>query len=777
MTKLRRAQVAGKQATRFRMNTTLLPLTAAIALACNGQATAQTAPVLEQVTVTAKKRSQDIQKVDISMSVVDAETLRALRLRSLPQAAALMQNVEMFEDFPGAGVPTWIIRGVGLQDYNTNNTPTAGVFLDNSYQVSTVMGGAGLFDTEQLEVLKGPQGGLYGRNTSGGAVVMNTRRASPGQREAYVNVGYGSWDQATAEGAFNTPLTDALALRVAGRTENSDDGWQRSISTGAVHGDRERWDLRSWLRFEPTSGFTAEWKVQGGKDDSDIALGRSIGLYAREGSGNLCAAILAGVRDDQNCINFGGVNRLRRNVGEVPENIFLQSADGRLVFSEPLNRQHNDYLASVLDLAVQGDAVQFRSITSWDDFDYGVTLDLDGGQGEYGHRVSRSDISVLSQEFRVLSTGTAPLQWLLGASLSREDFAEHRDFDLRDNTITGLRQGILAYDQSTDAAAAFADLGYQLTDEWSVNASLRYTKEDKSYRNGSLLLPRNPPLYLSRNLRADYALDSRLSGGLGLNWTPTNATLGYLKFSRGFKSGGFYGGFPFNPAEIAPYLEETINAVELGVKQSLPDYAIQLNAAVFHYEYADVQGYVRELNPLTNSAIERLANQGDARHTGMELQLQWNPLARLELDVGVAWLDARFVSTGKTTRNMLNRQVEISGQRPYAPTWSGNVLMNYRQPFAADMELAWTLAWNYRSNFSGDHSLIAEDAVNYLPGYALVDAGVALTRAGQPWRGGMWIRNAFDKPYRTRVKSDGVGSYVEMFGEPRSVGITLEYRL
>jgi iron complex outermembrane receptor protein len=757
----------------------LLPLTAAIAMACSAHALAQgtAVPVLEQITVTAKKRNQNSQQVDISMSVIDAETVQALRLRTLPEAAGLMENVEIFEDFPGGGIPTWIIRGVGLQDFNSNNTPAAGVFLDGGYQVSTVMGGAGLFDVDQLEVLKGPQGGLYGRNTSGGAIILNTRRAALEQQETYLNLGYGSWQQAVGEGAINVPLSDAVAVRVAGRIEDSGDGWQRSLASGRTHGARDRQDLRSWLLFDPGGAFTLQWKVQGGEDASDIPLGRSVGLYARGGTGALCAAVLAGTRDEQNCINFGGVNRLFRNAGELPELIASQAADGSAVLSDPINRQSNDYISSVLDLSWQLAGIELRSISSWEAFAYGVSLDLDGSQGEYGHRISSSDIRVVSQEFRVLSTSEAPLQWLLGLSLSDEDFVENRDFNLRANTLVGLGQGVLAYQQNTRAAAVFADTAWQFHDAWSVTANLRYTDEEKEYRNGNLYIPLTPPVYITRDLRADYTLDSRLSGGMALNWAPRDMLFGWLKFSRGFKSGGFYGGFPFNPAEVQPYLEETINAVELGMKQSFPAYALQLNAALFHYEYADVQGYIRDINPLTGTGIDRLANQGDARHSGMELQMQWSPLERLDFEFGLAWLDARFVSTGKTTTNLLRQQVEITGRRPYAPQWSGNVLMHYLQDMSTGLQLDWTLAWNYRTDFAGQQSAPAEQAVNYLPAYGLLNAGVSLSRPGQPWKGSLWVRNAAGKTYRTRVKADGLGSFIEMFGEPRSAGLALEYAL
>src|SRR5690606_5069038 len=123
----------------------------------------------------------------------DPSVLEALNFRALPEAAALAENVMMFEDYSGAALPTWVIRGVGVQDYNSNNTPTASVYLDGAYQVSTVMGAASLFDVQALEILKGPQGGLYGRNTTGGAVILRSQRAQLGEREAALDLGYGRW--------------------------------------------------------------------------------------------------------------------------------------------------------------------------------------------------------------------------------------------------------------------------------------------------------------------------------------------------------------------------------------------------------------------------------------------------------------------------------------------------------------------------------------------------------------------------------------------------------
>jgi iron complex outermembrane receptor protein len=335
----------------------------------------------------------------------------------------------------------------------------------------------------------------------------------------------------------------------------------------------------------------------------------------------------------------------------------------------------------------------------------------------------------------------------------------------------------LSYDQNTRAAAVFADLEYQLDPQWSVNTNLRYTDEDKEYRNGNFYIPVATPVYLARNLQADYALDNNLSGSVGLNWEPNDTLLAYAKFSHGFKSGGFYGGFPFSAIEVEPYLEETIHAVELGFKKSLPAYALQLNGAVFRYAYEDVQGYIQTINPLTNSGIDRLANQGDAEHDGAELQVQWQPVQGFNLIAGVAWLDAEFQSTGRTTSNLLKQQVPITGTRPYAPEWSGNLVLNVQQNVYSDLQLDWNLAYDYRTDFAGRQSIPAEAALHHLPGYGVLNAGVGLGKTGSPWRIRVWGHNILSKTYRTRIKGDGLNSFIEFFGEPRSMGVDVEYQL
>lgn len=739
-------------------------------------ASATTEGLVEQVVVTARKRSEAATSVPVSLNVIDAAAINTFRVRNLADLAPLAHNVALFEDFPGAGIPTWIIRGVGLQDFNSNNTPAAAVYADGVYQAATVMGNAGLFDIDQVEILKGPQGGLYGRNTTGGAVLLNSNKADVLAKDYAVSLTHGSWQQSQADAMANLPISENAAVRIAARIEDGNGGWQQSLASGDEHGAKQRYDVRSWLHWAPTDKLSIDWKLQGGSEQSDIMLGRSIGMYDPAKPGKAyCAAILSGSRDDSKCVNFGALNRLRAGKPELVENLALQAADGSSVWSSTLNTQSNDYAGTLLQAAWQGSSFVFKSFTAWDIYDYGVSLDLDGSAGEFGHRISSSDIEVFSQEFQIQSLPDSDFSWLAGMVFSDEDFSEHRDFNLRDNLLVGLGRARLNYLQSTRSQAVYADAGYALTEHWSLNGTLRYTHEDKEYRDGDFYLPLARPFYFVQDLAADYSLDENLSGSLSLEYTPADDMLLYGKIAHGFKSGGFYGGFPFSAIEIKPYDAETLLAYEAGIKRTLPALNLQINAAVFTYDYRDVQGFVRDINPVTGTGVDRLTNQADARHDGAELELQWNPSEQWQLQAMVGWLDAKLVDATRKTTNVAGRQVLMEGTRPYAPRWSGNIQLLHRQVLAAGGMLQWALAYQVVSDFAGYQSSVIDAAVNKLPGFGRFDASLTWSAPQSNWQLMLWSRNLTDKTWRTRIKSDGLDSYVEFFGEPRSVGLTASW--
>ncbi len=733
--------------------------------------------ILDEILVSARKRPENAQRVGLAMEVLDSRQLRELNLQSLPAVAPFIANVELFEDYSSASIPTWVIRGVGLQDFNTNNTPTAAVYVDEVYQTATVMGGSALFDTEQVAVLKGPQGGLYGRNTTGGAVLMQTRRAQLGEDSANVRVDYGRWRTLGTEAAINKSLGESAAWRVSGRLVNSDSAWQRSLVDGAAHGRKDLWDLRSWLGWQVSDNLRLDWKLQGGRDDSEIPLGRAVGLYGPFGT--LCDAVQNGGRADQDCLTWSGFTK--RLFGGNADPVAAQAPDASRVWSDPINRQRNDYYGNTLIASLDLNGANLTSISSLDSFRYGVDLDLDGTPGEFAHRFSDSDIKVISQEVRLTSDSDSPLQWLLGLSYSDERFKESRDFRFRDNLLVvntlGFGQGRLGYDQDTRSSAAYGSVDYDLGSGVSLNAALRYTRETKVYKNGSLFEPVQPPVFVYQGLRREYSLDSRVSGRLGMDWQATDDLLLYVAYGHGFKTGGFYGGFPDIPDQVNPYQEEKLTSYEAGFKKDWEALGLRLNGAMFHYDYRDVQGFVTELNALTGTLIDVLRNQGDARHQGAEMELFWSITQSASLAANLGYLDARFLDSGMTTRTVDGSLISIQGRRPFAPRWNGAIHGNFEKTLASDHVLLMNLNYHYRTELSGFLGTAAEQAVNHLPGYGLLNGQIRLTPRQGQWSAALWSRNMLDKRYRNRIKGDGLRGFIDLFGEPRSFGLSLEYTL
>ena len=171
---------------------------------------------LEEIVVTAHKRQESAQDVGMSIRSFGAEQLRELGAGTLRDVPVFTPNVELFDEY-GTGQPTWVIRGVGLADFNANNTPTAAIYVDDVYMTSNVMGGVQLFDVQRVEVLKGPQGALYGRNTSGGAVRVLTNAPDPAADGGDVSLLYGRWGNAIADGAVNVPVGERAAVRQQAR--------------------------------------------------------------------------------------------------------------------------------------------------------------------------------------------------------------------------------------------------------------------------------------------------------------------------------------------------------------------------------------------------------------------------------------------------------------------------------------------------------------------------------------------------------------------------------
>jgi iron complex outermembrane recepter protein len=754
-----------------------------IAMAIAGVATPFAAHAqLEEVIVTAQKREQSLQDVSISISAFDGSQLSELGLTNLEQLPAVVPSVELF-DARGSGQPTWVIRGAGLADFNANNTPVAAIFYDEVYMTSNALGGIGLFDVARVEVLKGPQGGLYGRNATGGAIRILSERPDLGETSGYVRGTYGEWDRWTLEGAIGGPIiADKLAYRLAVSTDQGG-GWQDSLATPGddEHGDRDFQAIRGQLLFAPSDELEFLLKIDSGKDASETTLGRLNGTYDQDFSFDYCDAVYQGRRDDNSCLGF-------HNLLGVPGLPSDQKKNGETVLSNPINELDNEWSGYNLYIDWGMGFADFKSITSYYDYDYYQFFDYDATPLVFvssveGFPDADTNIEQWSQEFRLLSTGDGRLTWLAGAIYMEDTNESIQSFSvqtLADLGFVEFTNGIADYTQDTESWAVYGQLGYDLTERLNLHGSLRYTDEDKDIDYLSTLIIGGAEVPLGDVEGFETSLDENWSGHIGLDWSVTDHVLLYARFSRGIKSGGFFAAFTDNNDQLTPYAEEINDSYEIGVKSN-PTEDLQINAAAFFYDYQDAQGGIMvESDGSPTGVLSTIGTVGDAEHYGVELDLLWAPsgLPGFELGVAAAWLDAEITDSDEFSFDQTGALQSLEGlDREFSPEWSYTIHARHEVTFASSMLGSISALYSWRDDpITRDMRLSDLDyGLIQMESYGLLSLRVALAHLDQGWEIALRGDNLTDEEYATISDGDGGGNFWDMPGRPASWTVELRY--
>ncbi|NIB38100.1 TonB-dependent receptor [Pseudomaricurvus alkylphenolicus] len=752
---------------------------------------------IEEVVVTAQKRAESIQDVPIAISAFSAEELRNTGASSLQDLTDYVSGVELFDD-RGSGQPTWVIRGVGLADFNSNNTPTAAIYDDEFYLISNVMGGIGLFDTERVEVLKGPQGGVYGRNTTGGAVRVLSTQPSLDESDGYLTASYGRWGRYHLEGAFGAPISDTVAYRIAAKTEQAG-GWQDSLATPGddEYGDRDFSALKAQLLIQPSDELKIWLKVNAGEDNSETTLGQAVGAYDLN-TGGFCGAVQSGRRDQASCATFASLtDSIIGGPGGL--NPAEQNDDGSSTLSNPVNELDNSWMGITARIDWDWEKVTLTSITGYLQYDNRFVYDFDATERVFLTENGDAEIQSWSQEFRFTSTSDGVLHWIAGVVIAGEQNDEFRIAHHDDNvlfqaafscdesgTVCDPRfpfssfQSSRGFSQEGESWAVYGQADYELSDTVTVNGSLRYTKEDKEL-DGGFLNARSNGYFLHQGTSADYELEKNWSGHIGIDWTPTNNSLIYAKATRGFKSGGFYGGFAITPQDLQPYREEVVLAYEVGFKTDWLDRRLRINGSAYFYDYRDVQGFVTGFDETLGTILTKLGNLGDAEHTGVELEAQWIPesVEGLSFAASLAWLDAEFTDSDSVILSQDGTPASVEGlQRATAPEWSYTFQTRYERSIADNLLLGAQLNYSYRSdvNPSGSYAGVLDRGLNPHDGYDLINARVSIGTEEERWSVSLVGRNLANEDYVVSSSTDDLGSFNDVPGLPRSWSVELDYR-
>ncbi len=637
------------------------------------------------IVVTAQRRSERLQDVPLSIAAFSSEQLATSGVKSLEQLADRTPGV-FFKSLNPA-MPNAAIRGIGTTQSDNSAEAPIGLFVDDVYVASFAAGPSSFFDVDRIEILRGPQGTLYGRNTIGGAINIITRdptRDLQGSLEGEI----GTYGAIRTRVALSGPLSDTLSARVAFATNNRD-GWTRNATLNNRRtNDENNVGARLKLLYEPSDRLRLKVTADYSRDNQTDALAEIKGTFAFP---------IAPPRAEA-----------------TPDPYVSQSDlygyDKRKLWSVSLK---GEYALS--------DSVGLTTITAYRHHRSNILRDLDSTALPVIAANDTEKGDQFSQEVRLASAGDTPFKWLLGAYYFTAD-SSRREFWTIGGTLPQFAavQGNYGwpFKGGTDSYAAFGQASYALTEQFEVVAGLRYShdKKDGTFRVFSTAPSPlgafvSPPAGFTAAVSKSW---SSVDPAVTLNFRPNQDVLFYASFKTGFKSGGFQNRPSTLIAATTAYDPEDVKVYEGGIKSQWFDRKLTANLSLYHYDYRDLQQTV--LKP--NTAITVTDNVGKARIRGGELELAFRPTSQLSLNLGYAYNDAIYKDY------IDGSNVQRAGNRlSRAPKHMWNLAGEYTLPTGLG-DLAFRLEYIHQSRifYTPDNAGVNQEAP-----YGLLNARIALS--------------------------------------------------
>jgi outer membrane receptor protein involved in Fe transport len=718
-----------------------------------GSANPDAEVALEEIVVTAQKRTERLQDVPISVQAITGETLQNMGV----------QNFESFE-VPGIRVSrggmsdTITVRGIG-SGQNLGFEQSAPMYIDGIYYGRARTQRLGFLDIEQIEVLKGPQPTFLGKNATAGAINIRTRR--PGNEfEREIEVSHEPQTQEMAAFVAATlPINDRWAVRAAARYRDSE-GYLTNTVTG---------------RKEPAINDKLARLTVVGNPTEALSV-TAIGYYA---------ANLDKGRNNQSTICEPNFRRDTSAVTQDPcvfddKKASFSQTPADIEAARPDLWRDNDGGPFLNDMEAYGTTLQLdwelanglsvTSVTGYYQYDNYQYIDVDQGVANYGVSTFTENYDQVSQELRLLGPKDTKLQWSVGAYLDSNDndVVSTQSFDARNllpftppavppqtnrtaafvtNNTNGFVQDVR---ESAQSMAFFGDAKYEFSNSFAIRGGLRYEEVEKdiSYKRcGTLPYPTCTPVNTLPATAVTSRKDDKLAPSATLEYRPLDDVLFYLSYKKGFKSGGF------SNNDAGPFNSEHVTAWEAGAKTRLLDNRMMLNLTVFQGEYDDLQ--VSSFDPVSN--LFTTTNAASAKNKGVEAEVQYAATSRLRFAVNVSYLDAYYDDfrnspcwAGQATLgtgcgpNAQGSQVQnLSGVvTPYAPEWSGTAAMDYTMPVGDSYRLGLGADVFYTGEFA---TLTDINPRAFQEAYTKLNARVAFARDDDSWEIALIARNMTDE--------------------------------
>ncbi|MEG1451450.1 TonB-dependent receptor [Brevundimonas sp.] len=704
----------------------------------------QTARVTD-IVVTAQRRAQSSQDVGVSLSVIGGEALNEKGVTVINDIENVVPNMEVDSQF-GSGQPQFRIRGIGAREYSSNNASTVGIYVDEVAHPYTITTQGAMFDIARLEVLRGPQGTLYGRNTTGGAVNIITN-APTVERQAGFTAEYGSYDAYKVEGYVSGQLAPNLLGRLAAVTEQGG-AWQYHRDTAEKLGDKNKTAIRGRLTWDASETVTV-----------DLAA-----TYQIDKSDGLGFRLRAPYKVFDGSVTYDTDTAWRITGWELsPE---MAAVSGRALGSKP--GRDNEGLD--LNARIHADLgwAQLNSITAYQSFERSEYNDWDGTRFNESDVYFYNDIDALSQELRLSSNAGERLNWMVGAYYADEsiDGGFYTQFRGADRTLINT-----PYEQTVEAFGLFTHNSYQLTERLNLIAGLRYENETRTLTTSGtrrLNLPVGPSVTYDTDL-------SEVTGRVGLEYDLTQDAMFYASIARGVKSGGFT---TYNATSATPFKPEIVIAYEAGIKSDLFDGRLRANGAVFFYDYENQQVQGLEYDRETGR-LGKITNVPKSEIYGGEIELVWMPIDGLTISQNFGY------KKGKYTEYFAIDGAATDAANPVDGPWdviitndrSGEPLQFPKFNYGGSIAYDWDMnGWAMRAetNYNQRDDIYSAASASVLPGYWLWNANLSMGPQDANWRVGLWARNLFNTYYEeTRNGFNGSARPTTSPGQGRTVGVRL----
>ncbi|MDG1906566.1 MAG: TonB-dependent receptor [Arenicella sp.] len=729
---------------------------------------------LEEVIVTAERRENNLQSTPLSVSSFSLEQLAAQQVNNIGDLQSLVPNLSVHVGDANNAVV--YIRGVGQIDSVAFFEPGVGIYLDDVYLGRAQGAFLDIVDVERVEVLRGPQGSLYGRNTVGGAI----KYVSAGPTEELsgnVSLTAGNYGRFDAKATLSGSLIEDKLLGRVTVAKLGHDGYSKNLFNGQNDGDADTEFFRGVLEYRANEDLVFELAFDSTPNDPDFSR-----TPAKET--NIDVLVV-----DPNTFALGFSS-------------FPADTDPFVVNADFNNLEETETQGT--DLRVTWDIneqLSFKSITSYRELDYATELDLDGTPINAFGIFYYNDQNQFSQEFQLTFDND---RWSGVAGLYYFD----EDSDTFDggvfNNFLIASAGESA--STTKSYAMFSHLDYHVNDKLSINLGFRYTEERKTYQrlvedfdltvlaglgfnpttfavdyaNPRLLSPRSTDLFLggvgvARPLAAPpEAKFDNFSPKAGVNYQLDDDTLLYGSVSTGFKSGGFNG--RLSDGQLDPFQEENLISYELGYKTEWMENRVRFNAAVFMNDYDDLQVSSFETTPDGNAILPVFANAGKAEIKGFEIELTALVGNRLTLNANLGYLDAEYKEYFSGVNAVTNQVVDVSDSRELVntPKWDGRIGGSY------DIELGnGTLSFLADVSYRSKTYLEVNSSENLAQdSYSIVNAAVMFETFDEQWQFILGGKNLGDKEYRTHAFDLSAFPRVELgyYNPPKTYSITANYR-